>query len=73
MKLENINAKNWPKQIFVENSRLGIMKTQKWLVEISWSVVFRGFFLLGVFPNNAGGPLLHLCLFIKELVAIELV
>ena len=28
-----INSKNWPKQIFVENSRLGIMKTQKWHVE----------------------------------------
>ena len=56
---EDSNVTRWNKlKFFVEN--------------VLFTCCFSGFFggFWGVFPNNAGGPLLHLCLFIRRLIEI---
>ena len=65
-----MNAKDWPNQFGqYEDSNVTHWNKLKFFVEnvlftCCFSIFF--FFFLGVFPNNAGGPLLHLCLFLMR-------
>ena len=114
-----INTKNWSKQIFRENSRVGNMKgsnvTQntisiiaqffyfnffsfffwensclsrfykhilknpliRWnklksfVEKVIFTCCFSVVFFFSVFTNNAGGPLLHLCLLLMKLLSFS--